>query len=238
MRAAPGAIERVVIDPESCSPSIQTINDKKPVGICGSGILDAIAELLKAKIINNRGKFQSESGCLCRDEKGKLQYMLEPCAYEDRQCRKEDIAAQAAEDNQEAGLLTCLEGRISINQTDIVEIQLAKSAIRTGIDVLLESAGIGFKDIDKIIIAGAFGSYIDPKNVVNIGMFPDVSLEKIVQVGNAAAVGAKMVLISSVSRNKAEDISSRAKYLELTVFPAFADHFAKSTLFPEPSEII
>jgi len=238
MRAAPGAIERVVIDPESCRPGIQTINDKKPVGICGSGILDAIAELLKAKIINNRGKFQPERGCLCRDENGKLQYMLEPCAYEDRHCRKEDIMEQAAEDNQEAGLLTCLEGRISINQTDIVEIQLAKSAIRTGIDVLLENAGIGFKDIDRIIIAGAFGSYIDPKNVVNIGMFPDVSIEKIVQVGNAAAVGAKMVLISSALRNKAEYISSRAKYLELTVFPTFADHFAKSTLFPEPSEII
>ena len=75
----------------------------------------------------------------------------------------------------------------------------------------MESAGISFEDIDRIIIAGAFGSYIDPKNVVNIGMFPNVSLKKISQVGNAAAVGAKMVLVSSVLRKKAEDIADAFK---------------------------
>jgi len=238
MRAAPGAIERVVIDSDTCVPKIQTINDKRPVGICGSGILDAVAELLKAGIINERGRFMPDSGCLCRDEKGKLQYMLEPDAFENNTCKKNEIMAQAEKNGQDVELLTCIEGRVSINQTDIVEIQLAKSAIRTGINVLLESAGLDFKDIDRIIIAGAFGSYIDPKNVVNIGMFPAVSLKRIVQVGNAAAVGAKMVLVSSVLRKKAEDISSRAKYLELTVHPTFADHFAKSTLFPGPGDII
>ena len=75
MRAAPGAIERVIIDPGSCKPRIQTINDKKPVGICGSGILDAVAELLKAGIISNRGRFIADSGCLCLDDKGKQQYL-------------------------------------------------------------------------------------------------------------------------------------------------------------------
>ena len=128
--------------------------------------------------------------------------------------------------------------KISINQNDIVEIQLAKSAIRTGINILLENAGVNFEDIDKIIIAGAFGSYIDPKNVVNIGMFPNVSLKKIIQVGNAAAVGAKMMLLSKKIRKAAEVIAEKAKYLELTVFPTFADHFAKNTLFPEIEEII
>jgi uncharacterized 2Fe-2S/4Fe-4S cluster protein (DUF4445 family) len=254
MRAAPGAIERVVIDPGTCVPKIQTINDKKPVGICGSGILDAVAELLKAGIINERGKFNTESGCLCKDEKGKFQYVLEPPVPEDSKCKKDELDSQqkagkaAHVKNREIAMANkfrtdgscciCEEGKISINQADIVEIQLAKSAIRTGINVLLESAGIDFQDIDRIIIAGAFGSYIDPKNVVNIGMFPAVSLKKIFQVGNAAAVGAKMVLVSSVLRKKAEDISSRAKYLELTVHPTFADHFAKSTLFPEPEDII
>lgn len=221
MRAAPGAIERVIIDPDTCFPKIQTINDKKPVGICGSGILDAIAEMLKVGIINNRGKFQSNSECLCTDDKGSLQYILESSAYENK-----------------SGLLHCHLGKVSINQADIVEIQLAKSAIRTGINVLLESAGLDFSQIDRIIIAGAFGSYIDPKNVVNIGMFPKVSLKKIVQVGNAAAVGAKMVLVSSQQRKKAENIAKKVKYLELTVFPTFSDHFVKSTLFPEPSEIV
>ena len=208
MRAASGAIERVIINPKTCACKIQTINDKKPVGVCGSGILDSVAELLKAQIINKRGKFNPESGCISRDSKGTAQYMLDPGA------------------------------KISINQNDIVEIQLAKSAIRTGINILLENAGLGFKDIDKIIIAGAFGSYIDPKNVVNIGMFPDVSLKKIIQVGNAAAVGAKMMLLSKKVRKAAEVIAEKAKYLELTVFPTFADHFAKNTLFPEIEEII
>ncbi|OQA22079.1 MAG: Na(+)-translocating NADH-quinone reductase subunit F [Actinobacteria bacterium ADurb.Bin346] len=238
MRAAPGAIERVVIDSKTCVPRIQTINDKRPIGICGSGILDAVAELLKAGIINDRGKFQPDSGCLCMDEKGKLQYMLEPGAFENNNCKKKELIAQAEKNGQDVELLTCIEGSVSINQTDIVEIQLAKSAIRTGINVLLESAGLDFKDIDRIIIAGAFGSYIDPKNVVNIGMFPAVSLKKIVQVGNAASVGAKMVLVSSVLRKKAEDISSRARYLELTIHPTFTDNFVRSTLFPGPDEII
>jgi uncharacterized 2Fe-2S/4Fe-4S cluster protein (DUF4445 family) len=238
MRAAPGAIERVIIDPGTCKPRIQTIGDKKPVGICGSGILDAVAELLKAGIISNRGRFIADSGCLCLDDKGKQIYLLEPCGHEGKNCKKDDIRLQAQKDGKDVELLTCMEGRISINQNDIVEIQLAKSAIRTGIDVLLESAKISFEDIDRIIIAGAFGSYIDPKNVVNIGMFPNVSLKKISQVGNAAAVGAKMVLVSSVLRKKAEDIAVRSKYLELTVFPTFADYFARNTLFPEPSEII
>jgi uncharacterized 2Fe-2S/4Fe-4S cluster protein (DUF4445 family) len=238
MRAAPGAIERVVIDTGSCKPRIQTINDKKPVGICGSGILDAVAELLKAGIINSRGRFMADSGCLCIDDKGKLQYLLEPCGHEGKNYKKDEIRLKAQKGSKDVELLTCIEGRISINQNDIVEIQLAKSAIRTGINVLLESADISFEDVDRIIIAGAFGSYIDPKNVVNIGMFPNISLKKIAQVGNAAAVGAKMVLISSVLRKKAEDIAQRSKYLELTVFPTFADHFARNTLFPEPPEII
>ena len=208
MRAAPGAIERVVINPESCLPTIQTINDKKPVGICGSGILDSIAELLKAEIINSRGKFNSQSHCLSADDKGNLQYMLDS------------------------------DTKVSINQKDIVEIQLAKSAIRTGIEVLLESAKISFKEIDGVIIAGAFGSYIDPRNVINIGMFPDIPLKKIIQVGNAAGVGAKMVLISKKQRQIADRIAKNIDYLELTVFPTFSDHFIKSTLFPGLAEII
>ena len=191
MRAAPGAIERVIIDSDSCIPKVQTINDKKPVGICGSGILDSIAELLKAGIINERGKFQSDSNCIHKDSQGIFQYMLNPDFYK----------SSSSKDNKGSN--------ISINQKDIVEIQLAKSAMRTGIEVLLEDAGIEFGEIDKVIIAGAFGSYIDPKNVINIGMFPNISLKKISQVGNAAGVGAKMVLVSGRQREIAEKIATK-----------------------------
>ena len=134
--------------------------------------------------------------------------------------------------------LPCGEKDISINQKDIVEIQLAKGAMRTGIEILLENAGISFKDIDGIIIAGAFGSYIDPRNVVNIGMFPMVSLEKITQVGNAAGVGAKMILLSMDQRERAERIADKTDYLELTVYPSFSDHFIGGMQFPDPEEIL
>jgi uncharacterized 2Fe-2S/4Fe-4S cluster protein (DUF4445 family) len=238
MRAAPGAIERVLIEPGTCRPLIQTINDKKPVGICGSGILDAVAELLKAGVINNRGKFQVGTGCICKDKKETLQYILDPEGFRQNNCKKNDTNNKGKENSEEIEILTCMDEQVSINQKDIVEIQLAKSAIRTGIDVLLENAGIDFSRLDGIIIAGAFGSYIDPKNVVNIGMFPRVSLKKIHQIGNAAAVGAKMILLSKELRAKAEEVAEKVNYLELTVFPTFADHFAKSTIFPEPAEII
>jgi uncharacterized 2Fe-2S/4Fe-4S cluster protein (DUF4445 family) len=246
MRAAPGAIERVIIDRDSCVPKIQTINDKPPAGICGSGILDAIAELLKTGIIDRRGKFNPQSGCLCRDDKGNYQYLLDPNAYSkdslssgcscNKKHKEEDTQDKINPEHysdKRTGLCPCAEGVVAINQKDIVEIQLAKSAIRTGINVLLESAGIDFNLIDNVIIAGAFGSYIDPKNVVDIGMFPRIDLKKIIQVGNAAAVGAKMVLVSKRLRSEGEKIASELNYLELTVFPTFTDNFVKSTLFPE-----
>ncbi len=224
MRAAPGAIERVIINGDNCRPLIQTIEDKKPAGICGSGILDAVAELLKTGIINNRGKLDKENKCVCVDSSGNAQYILLPDYYDN--FKSDDGKTCPAEE------------LISINQKDIVEIQLAKGAMRTGIEILLEQAKITFEDIDRVIIAGAFGSYIDPKNVINIGMFPNISLKKISQVGNAASIGAKMVLISKEQRRIAEDIGRKIKYLELTVFPSFSDHFAQSVQFPKPEEII
>ena len=125
--------------------------------------------------------------------------------------------------------LPCGEKDISINQKDIVEIQLAKGAMRTGIEILLENAGISFTDIDGIIVAGAFGSYIDPRNVVNIGMFPMVGLEKITQVGNAAGAGAKLALTSTSLRNKSRSLARSVGYVELATAPGFMKRFVEST---------
>ncbi len=240
MRAAPGAIERVAIDPKTRIPSIQTIGDREPVGICGSGILDSIAELLKAGIIDRRGKFILENDFVHKGSTGISQYILNPSFYKTKGNEKKN---EASINSKSSG---CDENKhskygskdISINQKDIVEIQLAKSAIKTGIDILLENAGIGFREIDRIVIAGAFGSYIDPKNVINIGMFPEIHLNKIIQVGNAAGVGAKMVLISAEKRKIAEKIAHKTKYLELTVSRNFSSYFADNIQFPEPAEII
>ncbi len=216
MKAAPGAIERVVID-DSCKPVLQTIGDKKASGICGSGILDSIAELRRTEIIDNRGKFNKQSKCIGKGQDGNYRYIL---------------AKKDGPHNQGDG------EDISISQEDIVQIQLAKGAMRAGIEILLEDAGIDFTKIDKIIIAGAFGSYIDPRNIVNIGMFPNVPVEKIIQVGNAAGMGSKMVLISSSQRKKAEKLAKKVKYLELTTYPGFQDHYVNSLKFPQPEEII
>ncbi len=214
MRAAPGAIERVIIDSRTYLPSIQTINDKEPVGICGSGILDAVAELLKVGLLNRSGKFKTDSDCICRDSKGESNYVL------------------ASPDSNNHFVPKCREKDILISQKDVVEIQLAKGAIRAGIEVLLENANISFKDIDGIIIAGAFGSYIDPKNVIDIGMLPGVPLKKIRQIGNAAGVGARMILISVKQRINAEKVARKIKYIELAAYPDFNNHFINSMQFP------
>ena len=233
MRAAPGAIERVLIDSKTCMPSVRTINDIKPAGICGSGILDAIAELLKAGIINRNGKFKTDLDCVHRDSNGEFSYMLAPSGDDNRRRENSNVL-----ENGKCFTKRCGEKGISINQKDIVEIQLAKGAIRAGIEVLLEHADINFKDLDRIIIAGAFGSYIDPKNVIDIGMFPGIPLRKIRQVGNAAGVGAKMILVSKKQRINAEKIAKKIKYLELAAFPGFNNHFINSMQFPAPDEII
>jgi uncharacterized 2Fe-2S/4Fe-4S cluster protein (DUF4445 family) len=244
MRAAPGAIERVIIDQDTFIAEVQTINDKTPTGICGSGILDAVAELLRTQLIDKRGKFNKDSEHLCQDTKGQVQFVLARSNNDDNNDSSKSVDLDK---NKKAGLnsnneahinMQCSEKDISINQKDIVEIQLAKGAMRTGIEILLENAGISFNDIDGIIIAGAFGSYIDPKNVVNIGMFPKVKLEKISQVGNAAGVGARMILLSMVERKRSEKIAEDTNYLELTIFPSFSDHFVASMQFPDPEDIV
>ncbi len=232
MRAAPGAIEKVLIDSKTCMPFVQTIDDKKPIGICGSGILDFIAELLRAGIIDKNGRFAAGSDCVCRDSEGELKYMLVP---QGRGKRK--IKAGRAHRYGNCMVPRAGDKNISISQKDIVEIQLAKGAIRAGTEILLKSAGINHKEIERVIIAGAFGSYIDPRNVINIGMFPNIPLEKISQIGNAAAVGAKMILISKSKRAAAEKIAKEIKYLELTVFPGFSDYFINSLQFPSADEI-
>jgi uncharacterized 2Fe-2S/4Fe-4S cluster protein (DUF4445 family) len=227
MRAAPGAIERVIIDSRTHLPSIQTINDKEPVGICGSGILDAVAELLREGILDRNGKFKTDSNYICKDGKGESNYILAPLGSS--RDRRED---KSIPENGNRFIPECRDKDISISQKDIVEIQLAKGAIRAGIEVLLENADISFKEIDGIIIAGAFGSYIDPKNVIDIGMFPDISLRKIRQVGNAAGVGAKMILVSRKQRINAEKIAKKIKYLELAACPGFNNHFIDGMQFP------
>lgn len=201
MRAADGAIERVRIIEGKLA--FQTIGHAAPVGICGSGVVDAIAELRL---------------CGAMDEKGRLNE-AHPLI---RQGDPLPEALLADADETGHGF------PIALNRADINEIQLAKGAMRAGIELLFEAAGVTAQDVDEFIIAGAFGSYISVEAAVVIGMFPDIPLDRFRQVGNAAGIGAKQALLSKTRRAEASKIAERVEYLELTVTERFQEEFLKA----------
>jgi uncharacterized 2Fe-2S/4Fe-4S cluster protein (DUF4445 family) len=201
MRAAPGAIEKVLI--RDGQIHLQTIDNQPPLGLCGSGILDLIAQMYKAGIINARGTLNVTNN--------------------DPRIRKgthgrEFILVPASEGQQE----------ITFGQSDISEIQLAKGAIRTGVQILLNKAGIQQQDIDAFILAGAFGTYLDVESGIGIGMFPKIAREKFIQVGNAAGTGARLALLSKSRRAQAVRVANQVAYVELTAESSFSSIYAKS----------
>jgi uncharacterized 2Fe-2S/4Fe-4S cluster protein (DUF4445 family) len=201
MRAAAGAIERLRIDGDKVQ--YQTINGGPPVGICGSGILDALAQLYQANIIDNSGRI-IDSHPRVRVHKGQREFVL---------VSEEERNGKPA---------------ITITQHDVRELQLAKAAIRTGIQILLDISLCSEDDIKQVIIAGAFGSYINIDSAVAIGMMPSLPLNRFQQVGNAAGMGARLALISTRSRAKAQAIASRVKYVELASSPEFNKVFVQA----------
>ena len=204
MRAAPGAIERVLF--ERGAIQIYTIERRLPIGICGSGILDAIAALLDAGVLESRGNFRKGAERV-RQNSGGGEYLLVNAA------------------SSGSG------GEIVLTRQDISEIQFAKAAIRAGIEVLLEVGGVGASTLEEFIIAGAFGSYLDVQSAMRIGLFPKIPLGKFRQVGNAAGIGARQMLISGSERRLGESLAKQVEYVELATHPHFQDKFAQSLFF-------
>jgi len=197
MRAAPGAVERVRI--RDGAAQVKTIGDLPAVGICGSGILEVMAELVDAGVVDSRGVLRRDQPGVRLGEGNKAEYLLVP-------------AAQTG------------HGRdVVVTRKDIHEIQLAKGAIRAGLEILLLRAGISADEVDAWIIAGAFGTYLDLAAAQRIGMFPRQPLQRFHQVGNAAGVGAKQMLLSSAARRLSAALIRRVEYIELTVQPEFTD---------------
>ena len=120
---------------------------------------------------------------------------------------------------------------VVVTRSDVNTIQLAKGAIRAGVEVLLKDAGKTAADIQEFIVAGAFGTYLDLGSAVRIGMFPDLPIDRFRQVGNAAGTGARQLLISAARRNEAERIAQQVEYIELTTHPAFTEEFYKALMF-------
>jgi uncharacterized 2Fe-2S/4Fe-4S cluster protein (DUF4445 family) len=197
MRAAPGAIERVQIIHGNVH--FQTINHLPPAGLCGSGILDVVAELYKADLLDAQGRLRHARG-----DKG---FVLVP--------------ASAAGHHH----------NIVVTRRDVHEVQLAKAAIRAGTEILLRRAGLSASEVDEVIIAGAFGSYLDVNSAIRIGMFLPLPRDRFRQVGNAAGAGARQLLLSAAQRQLAAEIARRVEYIELTTQPDFTNAYVAAMHF-------
>jgi len=205
-RAAEGAIEAVVINGGDID--IDVIGDVPPRSICGSGLIDAVAVMLELGVIDNTGRFAKPDN-------------LSPA-----------VAARITEANGQPAF-TLAEGDtpVILTQKDIRETQLAKAAIRAGIKLLQKKLGVEDDDIRHIYLAGAFGNYISPANARRVGLLPDIALERIQSIGNAAAIGAQMALISSQSRKAAAEVAQQIQYVEIAHEADFQDVYADCMFF-------
>ncbi|MCX5886720.1 MAG: ASKHA domain-containing protein, partial [Proteobacteria bacterium] len=205
MRATKGAIEKVAIGESHVA--VQTIDNVLPIGLCGSGVLDAVAELYRTGLITRQGRLVSGSGV--------------------RQAGTEREFVLVSADKSGTGK------EITLTQKDISEVQLAKAAVRTGIEALLSEMNITWEEIEEVVIAGGFGAAINPSSAIAIGMFPHLHLERFRDAGNAAGTGARLALISRPQREKAEEIARRISYLELMTKPDFSIQFSRALFFPD-----
>ena len=203
MRAAPGAVERVRIEGDELK--VHTIGNADAVGICGSGILDAIAECLKAGLLLPRGAFAGTHPRL-RGSGSAAEFILAPAS---RSGTGRDVR---------------------VTRKDVNEIQLAKGAVRAGAEVLLEKAGIQAADLDQVIIAGAFGTYLDLDSAIAIGMLPRTERTRYQQIGNAAGTGARRMLVSLDQREIAESIARHVEFVELAKHPSFTKIYSQALL--------
>ena len=209
MRASTGAIERVWIDPKTLEPSYRVIDEAKPEGICGSGIVDAVAELFRVGILDKTGKIDQELDIPRLKREGKvLSYVL----------AKPDEAGAGKE--------------IVVSQHDINEIQLAKAAIYSGTSILMKRVGVETNEIARVFLAGAFGTYVDPESTRTIGMLPDAPTDRFEFVGNTAGSGARMALMSKEIRKTAYNVVRKMRYLELAAERDFQEEFMKALYFP------
>ena len=210
MRATDGAVEAVTIDKESMEPTLTIVGDEgqKPVGICGSGIIDIIAELFCAGIVNARGQFIREGKRVLRDKYGSGRYVL------------------AFPEESETGR------EVSINEVDIDNFIRAKGAIYSGIDTLLQSVDMTFECIQRVFVAGGIGSGINMKNAVRIGMLPDVDLETYHYIGNSSLTGAYAMVVSDGAIEKCHEVGANMTYLELSTYPGYMDSFVAACFLP------
>ena len=210
MRATDGAIEACTIDKETMEPTYKIVGDSgtKPVGLCGSGIIDVISELYICGIINPKGKFIREGKRIKHDKYGMGSYIL---AFE-----------------EEAGSVKDVE----ITEVDIDNFIRAKGAIFSAIRTMLTSLDFDVSMIDDVYVAGGIGSGINMQNAVNIGMFPDIPIEKFHYIGNSSLTGAYLMLLSTPAEKKTYELAANMTYMELSTVPIYMDEFVGACFIP------
>ncbi|SKA66832.1 ASKHA domain-containing protein [Desulfobaculum bizertense] len=201
MAGQAGAIDTVELSAQN-TVSYTSIENATPQGLCGSGVLDAIALMLETKALDETGRIEPEKDCPLRD-----------CV------------------NSEKGFM--LTPKVSLTQADIREVQLAKAAVRAGIEVLIAEAGLDISDIETLYLAGGFGSALKANSAVRIGLIPEQLLEKICVMGNATSFGALRYITEENAAGHVQSIMDRAQYLELSARPEFTNAYIEQMVFPE-----
>jgi uncharacterized 2Fe-2S/4Fe-4S cluster protein (DUF4445 family) len=216
IRAAPGAIEKIRVDRETLEPTYKVIGndqwsdgktDMQAKGICGSGIIDAIAEMFKAGIIKKNGQINTELQTPRIRMAGKI---------------AEYVIAWKQE--------TAIEEEIVVNLKDVRAIQLAKGALYSGALIMMRKLGV--KQFDRLAVAGAFGNHVDKVQAMVMGMYPDCDLKKVEFLGNAAGDGARIALLNVDKRREANTIARKVEYVELALEEDFNDRFGEAMQFP------
>jgi len=209
MRAMEGAIEEVEIDARTYEVNYRVIGDVKPIGICGSGMIDILAEMYLNGIIDQKGKIREEIGSkrVRRGENG-LEYVL---AWR---------------------IESAINKEIVITEVDLDNLIRAKAAIYAGFATLLSHMGMTFADVQKLYIAGGFGRYIDVERAITIGMLPDLALDKFQFLGNTSIIGAYYGLLCDRLRHEAEEIAKKMTYVELSVSRSFMDEYMSALFLP------
>jgi len=209
MMAGPGVIDKVVIDPRSKEFWTTTIENKPPTGICGSGLIDLVAQLFLAEMIDLRGRFVvSKCGERLKDIEG-INHLIV-------------VSSQ----DSATGKDLCL------SQTDIDALTRSKAAMYTILSTITNMINVSMEDISNFYIAGTFGAYMDPQSAITIGMIPDLPLETYKPLGNTSLTGASLALLSSAAREEVYRIRDRITYIELNVNQEFMNLFSAARFIP------
>lgn len=213
MRAEDGAIEKISLDPETFEPEYAVIDETKPRGICGSGMIDLLSEMLLKKVIGQDGRFLIDEHhprmTVFRDEKA---FILE---YADKVDSDEDII---------------------FTESDIKSLILSKAAVYAGFSILVKQAGMDFSAIDQMIITGGFGQFLDIEKAITMGLLPDMERNKFKYMGNSSIAGAYMALLSNSHRQQAISISNAMTYLDFSSSNSFMDEFTRAQFLPHTDE--